>query len=339
MNIRRRTKNIITALLAMVLCLTGFLPLSGMQTVRAEEKEAKIWFKDSEDNADSGKATFVPDKGGIVYASVEKFTVGQGYLIEPTEVSFEAGETYADIIEKILKANGYTYDAQNTGMGFYLAEIDHADSGVLNIPQCISNMSEDAPTNDKHKSNPYKDTQGLGEFSYSNYSGWYYFVNNENPGLGMGGVKARDGDVVRYQFTLYGLGADLGDKPNDQTGGIKALELPNKDSVTKNLALMRQILAKDDKADPEGIYKNVLKIVTNMDSTKEQFAQAEQRVSAWLAEYPQKAENGAENGAVENRYCQKQPTVVLFLPWRKRSCKAPQLHALVHQLGAVDAVQ
>ena len=121
----------------MVLCLTGFLPLSGMQTVRAEEKEAKIWFKDSEDNADSGKATFVPDKGGIVYASVEKFTVGQGYLIEPTEVSFEAGETYADIIEKILKANGYTYDAQNTGMGFYLAEIDHADSGVLNIPQCI----------------------------------------------------------------------------------------------------------------------------------------------------------------------------------------------------------
>lgn len=233
MNIRRCTKSIITALLAMVLCLTGFLPLFGMQTVRAEEKEAKIWFKDSEDNADSGKATFVSDKGGIVYASVEKFTVGQGYLIEPTEVSFEAGETYADIIEKLLKANGYTYDAQNTGMGFYLAEIDHADSGVLNIPQCISNMSEDAPTNDKHKSNPYKDTQGLGEFSYSNYSGWYYFVNNENPGLGMGGVKASDGDVVRYQFTLYGLGADLGDKPNDQTGGIKALELPNKDSVTK----------------------------------------------------------------------------------------------------------
>ena len=96
---------------------------------------------------------------------------------------------------------------------------------------------------------------------------------------------------MRYQFTLYGLGADLGDKPNDQTGGIKALELPNKDSVTKNLALMRQILAKDDKADPEGIYKNVLKIVTNMDSTKEQFAQAEQRVSAWLAEYPQKKQS------------------------------------------------
>lgn len=296
MNIRRRTKNIIAALLAMVLCLTGFLPSSGMQTVRAEEKEAKIWFKDSEDNADSGKATFVSDKGGIVYASVEKFTVGQGYLIEPTEVSFEAGETYADI--------------------------DHADSGVLNIPQCISNMSEDAPTNDKHKSNPYKDTQGLGEFSYSNYSGWYYFVNNENPGLGMGGVKASDGDVVRYQFTLYGLGADLGDKPNDQTGGIKALELPNKDSVTKNLALMRQILAKDDKADPEGIYKNVLKIVTNMDSTKEQFAQAEQRVSAWLAEYPQKKaerdraekekaerEKAAKEAALQKKYTPAKTTL------------------------------
>ena len=42
MNIRRCTKNIIAALLAMVLCLTGFLPSSGMQTVRAEEKEAKM---------------------------------------------------------------------------------------------------------------------------------------------------------------------------------------------------------------------------------------------------------------------------------------------------------
>ena len=38
---------------------------------QSRRKEAKIWFKDSEDNADSGKATFVSDKGGIVYASVE----------------------------------------------------------------------------------------------------------------------------------------------------------------------------------------------------------------------------------------------------------------------------
>ena len=40
------------------------------------------------------------------------------------------------------------------------------------------------------------------------------------------GKSQRDGDVVRYRFTLTGLEfADLGDKPNDQTGGIKALEL------------------------------------------------------------------------------------------------------------------
>lgn len=470
MKIRRRTKSIIAALLALVLCLSGFLPSAGMQTVRAEENETKVWFeysdgtvqepdeknaiilrptdvgtfktnasqddltwnctdkyfraevgdldytthywintksgafqpcedvptrggveaelKDGDGNvlcsfivrivddgavitsvlrtlinhaeqkaetaytgeswktmqealteakaiyedasakqdvvdaafeklnaavqglvkAESEKDIFASDKGGTVYASVEKFTIGQGYLIEPTEVAFEAGETYADIIEKLLKENGYTYDVTNTGMGFYLAEIDHADSGVLNIPKCISNMSENAPTNENHRFNPYEDTQGLGELSYSKYSGWYYFVNNKNPGVGMGSTKAKDGDVVRYQFTLYGLGADLGDKANDQTGGIKALELPNKDSVTKNLALMRQILAKDAKADEMGVYQAALKIIADMDSTQEQFAQAEQSVSTWLAEYPQKKEerDQAEKEKAEKEKAEKE---------------------------------
>ena len=85
---------------------------------------------------------------------------------------------------------------------------------------------------------------------------------------------------------------------------------------------MRQILAKDDKADPEGIYKNVLKIVTNMDSTKEQFAQAEQRVSAWLAEYPQKKaerdraekekaerEKAAKEAALQKKYTPAKTTL------------------------------
>ena len=267
-------KRVIAVLLALVLCLNGWIPMIGYQTVKAEEPEECVQLEDD--------GTI---QGGTVYASIEKFTIGQGYLIEPTEVSFEAGETYADIIEKLLKENGYTYDVTNTGMGFYLAEIDHADSGVVNIPNCILQMEGNTLTNEKLEKNPYKDTNGLGEFSYSKFAGWYYFVNNKNPGVGMDSTKAKDGDVVRYQFTVYGFGADLGDELLQH-----ALKLPNKDSITKNLALMRQILAKDDEADEEGVYQTALNVVSDMDSTQEQFDQAEQSISTWLAEYLQKKE-------------------------------------------------
>ena len=78
-------------------------------------------------------------EGGTVYASVEKFTIGQGYLIKPTAVRFNSGDTYADIIVRLLKANGYTYEATKS-MGFYLAYINNADSGVVNVPKCIQNI-------------------------------------------------------------------------------------------------------------------------------------------------------------------------------------------------------
>ncbi|WP_369522219.1 DUF4430 domain-containing protein [Eubacterium callanderi] len=39
---------------------------------------------------------------------------------------------------------------------------------------------------------------GLGEFSYSEKSGWMYMVNNTFPQQGMGYYIPKDGDVVRY---------------------------------------------------------------------------------------------------------------------------------------------
>ena len=49
-----------------------------------------------------------------------------------------------------------------------------------------------------------------------------------------------------------------------------------------------------------------------MDSTKEQFAQAEQRVSAWLAEYPQKKaerEKAAKEAALQKKYTPAKTTL------------------------------
>ena len=219
--------------------------------------------------------------GGTIYVSVERFTVGQGYLIEPEVVHFKKGDYYSDIICKLLKEKGYTYSATIHSMyGFYLEGIDNADTGILNIPQCIQNMSGNPPTNVNHKDNPNADTKGLYQFSYSEQAGWYYFINGKNPGIGMGNTKVQDGDVVRYQFTLYGLGGDLGD-----TTCPNALQLPNKDNITKNLALMRQALNEKKDADGERIYQKAVKIVSDLDSTQESFSQAESLVSNWVDDY------------------------------------------------------
>lgn len=227
--------------------------------------------------------------GGTVYASVEKFTLGQGYLIKPTAVKFKSGETYADIIKRLLTANGYTYNASVGSMGFYLSSIDNADSGVLNVPKCIQNMpDDDLPKNKIEMDNPYKKTKGLGEFSYCRYSGWYYFVNNVAPSVGMAGVKAQDGDIVRYQFTLYGVGADLGDTGAEENGGAKALKLPDRLSITKKLAIMSQNPAYKQNSIWVTAYNQAIQVTSNMDSTQAQIKAAESKlptasqITAWV---------------------------------------------------------
>ena len=49
----------------------------------------------------------------------------------------------------------------------------------------------------------------LGEFDFSNGSGWMYSVNGHYPNVGFADYYFKDGDVVRIRFTLA-LGADIG---------------------------------------------------------------------------------------------------------------------------------
>lgn len=233
-------------------------------------------------------------EGGTVYASVEKFTIGQGYLIKPTAVRFNSGDTYADIIVRLLKANGYTYEATKS-MGFYLAYINNADSGVVNVPKCIQNMPDDTlPKNKIEQGSLYEDTKGLGEHSYNRSSGWFYFVNNVAPDVGMSGIKAKDGDVVRYQFTLYGLGADLGSTGKNEYG-IKPLQLPNRDSITRKLAVMAQNPSYKQNPAWVAAYNQAIAAAANLDTTPAQLTAAENnlptvaQINNWVAQQAQQA--------------------------------------------------
>ena len=197
---------------------------------------------------------------GTVTVSVERFTLGQGYFIEPEEVPIYAGDTGADLLDRVLGGPDAYETKENSSYGFYLAVIKNADAGVLDIPMYIQEMSGYRVTNEQNDGN--KHYPGLGEFSYSEKSGWMYMVNNTFPQQGMGYYIPKDGDVVRYQFTLWGTGKDVGDK-YDGSG----IFIANRDALTKYIAEFNGRADKDVLLSIQHIqdaYDNAMKIIQDL---------------------------------------------------------------------------
>lgn len=178
------------------------------------------------------------EKIGTVTVSIEKFTIGQGYLIEPTQVVLHEKDTCANLVKDILKKNNYEIEVSTTSNVWYLSGIKNADNGTTKIPDVIKNMDTQVngkdiiyPPDDTAKNVAYPD---LSEFSYHRNAGWMYSVNGEFPNVGMAAWTPKDGDVIRVQFTVYGLGADLGSQYSENS--IKALNIANKEKLTKKVA-------------------------------------------------------------------------------------------------------
>ncbi len=210
-----------------------------------------------------------------VYVSVEKFTIGQGYVVEPVVATFEEGETYGDVIERVLEDAGYdckiTYDWGTP----YLETVYGADSGVYNLPECIKNIDAsvtaifgDLPTNDAENIN----SPDLGEFSYSSSSGWLYCINDDYTGE----TGLSDGAVLRYQFSVYGWGYDLG--TGGEWYGIENQDIPDRSNVTKQLAILNEDLKSTTDAEASAVYADAIKVVSNLDSTAQEVAAAEKNV-------------------------------------------------------------
>ena len=163
--------------------------------------------------------------------SVEAFTIGCGYLIEPTEVPVYEGETSAEQLLRLLSENGFVgYYGGTVKSSFYLAYIaDGTAAGerynnyqrsqspavprelklapsipALLIPHLEAGMTFFDPYDYEKNWTGY-----LGEFVFTNGSGWMYTVNNVFPNVGFADCYLSDGDIVRVQFTL-GYGADIG---------------------------------------------------------------------------------------------------------------------------------
>ena len=170
-----------------------------------------------------------------VVVSVEGLTIGQSLYFEPKAYTLSeinelvASEGYGPYEQSELTAGiatlaffidrGIEYtmtgDWDSTA---YISSVKDIDKGKIDIPSVITENG--GPSNDENDGN---DDEYLGEFDYSSMSGWMVTVNDFMIDVGCAGWVLDNDDnkakcptdlgntyVVRWQFSVYGYGSDLG---------------------------------------------------------------------------------------------------------------------------------
>ena len=211
-------------------------------------------------------------QGASVVISVEKFSLGKGWIVEPDVVPITENETVASVLTRYMEEQGYPLVVKkNSSYGWYLVGIENADDGgALNIPSFIRDKAKkDGYTLTNDLTNTYAPT--LQEFSYSSEkagtttSGWIYSVNDEIPSYTMDSYKLKNNDVVRLQFTLYGTGLDISGKEQGTTLYTRA----DKTALLTKLAYINQapdawLLTDSDKE----AYEQACKVAQKLNATK-----------------------------------------------------------------------
>ena len=176
-----------------------------------------------------------PDRAGKIdiIVSLDAQTLGLGYYIDPTIVTVDkytqASYVITDLIKQTIKEKfkmdlegatvyhvsepdvdpPYAYMMTGTeANSFYLAQVYWPDQTKAQVAKYIQNYAD-------WTTDGYKDGKYLGEFDYCDKSGWMYSIadrttgNPSFPGVGAADWRLSDGEVMRWQFTVWGYGADL----------------------------------------------------------------------------------------------------------------------------------
>ncbi len=228
-----------------------------------------------------------------VVLSLEGFTIGQGFYITPTRMSYEeignvwkqegididlsqltvSQATYAFFKKAGLQTEPAGANAYNDS-NFYLANIKGIDKGTVKVPTELldayktHNDGDDLELEDKTGT-------GLGEFDYTSWSGWMITVDNVQCNTSAGAYLVDQGtgadtNVLRWQFTLAGYGADIGCGfegneayyvTQDKTD-LYTLYAENKEEIAKDASLNAELLA----------------VMTDLDASADDVANAELKI-------------------------------------------------------------
>ena len=150
-----------------------------------------------------------------VTVTIDATTVNCG-IVESATVEVKGGDSAADAVLKMFETNGFTADFKGSvESSFYLMSISKAyafrgagiESRLRELLERDGIAMKPSGTQDK-----------LGEFNYTEGSGWMYFINGSLcPGVGMNEWPLQGGENITLRFTLaYGkdIGASSGGQGN-----------------------------------------------------------------------------------------------------------------------------
>lgn len=187
---------------------------------------------------------------GDITIDIEAFTLSLGYIAEPMKFPVYEGENGAQVLDRYLNSLGYTYECTGslTG-GFYLGRICglSTDLSIASLEKTVAaKLDEDSWTGD------IQQEHALGEFDFTDQSGWMYSVNNVFPNVGFSDYYLDDGDVMRVQFTVAS-GKEIGGSGSIGGWNPDWYAVADKDEATDlladiNSALNAQVIKDDQRA-------------------------------------------------------------------------------------------
>lgn len=132
---------------------------------------------------------------GTTVICVEAFVLGWGYVLEPTVVAYNPGETLAQLTARVLAAG-----ASPSVPAYLMTELEaYPDWAKENLGYQPGGW------------NGTENGDGiLSEFEYSDLGGWMYVENDVSLPVGAGAATVTDNKVYRWMYTVYGYGMDLG---------------------------------------------------------------------------------------------------------------------------------
>lgn len=263
--------------------------------------------------------TYIKAKPGEIIGqaavSVELFSFGNGYLIDPINIDIVEGENAAVALVKFLHKNGYLcYYSGEISKNFYMAYIADGDKTEKNydgytsslkaygkpshpkkikiksnIPKILSNYLE-KDMNYFEKDDDKNANGFLGEFLFTNGSGWMYSVNNVFPNVSFSQTYLSDGDVMRVQFTM-GYGADIGgfSAMGGSVPGVDGVsgdyyKVSDKSNLTSFMAYVNSRGLKS-KSDIKSAYENCYKVAEELDASQSKVDSATKNLSEVLNKY------------------------------------------------------
>lgn len=237
---------------------------------------------------------------GYIYMTVERNTLGQGFIQEPIKVGYYEGDSLADITERMLgDRSTFTGDISN----YYLEGIK--DGGE---PE---NWTSDEIPSDIKKAlggnvNGRTKDDVLQAFDYTSYSGWMFTVDNKGIDVGAGGVSYADkadtthytdGSVVRLQYTLYGYGEDVG-----ISWGMMSFDTTNKFVDRSDLiSYVADINEENTQSEYGTAYTDAVKLLNTWNVTEEEINSAIKALDATQESTPDEDTRNVEwAGAMNN---------------------------------------